>query len=391
MRVALLCHGLPQPDTNGGPIFCWSVMQSLREAGHRVTVVAMIYPGDVDDTPGRRQLIHDQGVDLMTLSADAPARPDWPFGPKSRLHRLVFNEPRRDFATARLAPDMGRILDRLAPEVLFAYHWDTLATIHGTAVPKVAMVSDPWMAPALARLRGRPLAATRACVRAWINMFLDWQIYRRTMVRLLNGCQAAGCTEAREADWLRRSGAGHCRYWPGPVPDACGPDWLRRRSARGEGAKFRILLGPSRLDGTSNSAALIFFSREILPRLDARLGADGYEAHVIGRGELPPAAGVLAAHPAVRLRGRVEDVTAEFLSCDAQLVPTPFVLGARVRIIAGFSHGCAVVATTHEAVNLPEMVNESNCLLAADGAGVALHLRFRDGPRPPRRHALQQP
>jgi glycosyltransferase involved in cell wall biosynthesis len=113
------------------------------------------------------------------------------------------------------------------------------------------------------------------------------------------------------------------------------------------------------------------FAKEILPRLEHELGPEGFEVHVVGEGEPPLELARVLPRPSVKLRGRIEPADSEFLSADIQLVPTPFVLGIRLRVIVGFSFGCCVVAHTNEAVNLPEMVNGKNALLASNGKGLA--------------------
>jgi glycosyltransferase involved in cell wall biosynthesis len=119
------------------------------------------------------------------------------------------------------------------------------------------------------------------------------------------------------------------------------------------------------------SAGIRLFAREILPRLEAELGLDGFEVDIVGKGDPPAELMRMLARPSVRFRGRIESVDAAFLSTDIQLVPTPFVLGVRVRIIEGFSFGCCVVAHANDAVNMPEMVHEHNALLAPDGRRLA--------------------
>jgi len=113
------------------------------------------------------------------------------------------------------------------------------------------------------------------------------------------------------------------------------------------------------------------FAREILPRLERELGPEKFEVRVVGEGEPPPELARMLPRSSVKLCGRIEPADPEFLSADVQLVPTPFVLGIRLRIIVGFSFGCCVVAHTNDALNIPEMVHEENALLASDGPGLA--------------------
>ncbi len=156
--------------------------------------------------------------------------------------------------------------------------------------------------------------------------------------------------------------------------DPCRREWHQLRSSMKAGGKPKILLGPSNLEATSTSAGIRLFAREILPRLERELGPDGFEVHVVGEGQPPKELANMLPRPTVRLRGRVEPADAEFLSADVQLVPTPFVLGIRLRIITGFAFGTCVVAHRSDAVNIPEMVHEENALLASNGSGLATEI-----------------
>jgi glycosyltransferase involved in cell wall biosynthesis len=141
--------------------------------------------------------------------------------------------------------------------------------------------------------------------------------------------------------------------------------------ARPPGGRPRILLGPSQLGATSTAAGIRFFAREVVPRLDRALGRDGYDVHVIGKGDPPDELARMLPHPGIVVRGWVDDIDAELASATLQLAPTPFVLGKRMRIVSAWAYGLCVVAHAAEAVNLPELVDGETGLLGADGAGVA--------------------
>jgi glycosyltransferase involved in cell wall biosynthesis len=177
------------------------------------------------------------------------------------------------------------------------------------------------------------------------------------MKHLLGACQARGSFQAETAASL------DVPYYPAPLPDPGSPG----PNARNE--KFRILLGPSQLGATSTRAGLVTFAREVLPALERELGVDAFEVRVVGEGEAPPE--LARPHPSVTLTGRIEPADDEFRSADVQLVPTPFALGKRVRIIVGWSFGCPVVAHRAEAGPLPELQHGENALLAGNGRGLA--------------------
>lgn len=387
MHFALVTHGLPQPSTNGGPMTCWAITTSLLAAGHRVTVVALSYPGDYFNTPERRVCVMDAGADLIQVETKVPVRlqpqvASVPGKIRGKLNRVFCPDISCFFPTVAVVPRMKEVLERARPDAMFVYHWDSLAAVHGLDVaPRMAAVGDPWHLPGLRRWQQTPPRLTRDYLVWTILTVRNLRHCPKAMVRLLNTCEASGCFQAHAAAWLRRNGASHCAYLRSPVMDACGPDWRKLRESMQATKKPRILLGPSNLEITSTSAGLRLFAKEILPRLEQELGPEGFEVHIVGEGRPPRELAGILPRPSVKLRGRVEPADPEFLSADVQLVPTPFVLGVRLRIISGFSFGCCVVAHRNEALNIPEMVHERNALLAGDGGGLAAAIirASRDG------------
>jgi len=389
MHFALVTHGLPQPSSNGGPMTCWAITDALLAAGHRVTVVSLSYPGDPFNTPDRQARLLDLGVDVQlveapTTRAGKPQK-QWIGSRLSRLSWALREVVRPDLAsflpTVALAPRMNHVLEHVKPDAMFVYHWDSLAAVQGLgAAPRMAGVGDPWHLPNLRRWQHAAPRPTLSYMWWTLRTLRDARHCPGVMVRLLNDCEGSGCFQAQAATWLRRKGAAHCVYLRSPLVDSCGDDWQRRRLVTQAGNKPRILLGPSNLETTSTSAGLRLFAKQILPRLEHELGPDGFEVHIVGEGQPPKELARILPRPSVRLRGRVEPADAEFLSADVQLVPTPFVLGIRLRIITGFSFGTCVVAHHNEAANIPEMIHGENALLAPDGAGLAAAIVrvFRD-------------
>lgn len=377
MNFALITHGLPQPSSNGGPITCWAIAKALLGAGHRVTVVALAYPWDYFNTPERRRAVLELGADLVQVETTTSGKPQahrhHSFDKVGRYLRWLLKPDLSSiFPTANLVPRTKAVLERVAPDAMFAYHWDSLAAIHGLSLaPRMAGVGDPWHLPNLQMWKQARPRLTPSYLRWTLSTLRALSHVPRLMVRLLNECEVSGCFQAHAAAWLLQKGAAHCTYLRSPVVDSCGSEWQRLRRETSKGDKPKILLGPSYLGATSTSAGLRLFAREILPRLEHELGPEGFEVHVVGEGEPPPELARLLPRPSVKLRGRIEPADSEFLSADIQLVPTPFMLGIRVRIIVGFSFGCCVVAHTNDGLNIPEMVHEENALLASDGPGLA--------------------
>ena len=134
------------------------------------------------------------------------------------------------------------------------------------------------------------------------------------------------------------------------------------------------------LRGISTISGLNVLVEHVLPRLTLELGAEGFEVHVVGDYEPPDVLRGSLEHPAVRLRGHVEPPDDEFLRADVLLVPTPIRTGPRVRILAGFSFGCCVVAHSANRLGIPALAHGENALLGESDHLAKLTLEaLRDG------------
>lgn len=122
--------------------------------------------------------------------------------------------------------------------------------------------------------------------------------------------------------------------------------------------------------GTATLAGLYLLANETLPLLEQSLGSS-FEIHICGKDQLPADLVTKLNRPSVRLRGFVDDVITELLTCDVFMVPTSIPLGVRGRIPYAWSCGCCVVSHQANTLGLPEMIHEGNALIAADGRGLA--------------------
>ena len=133
----------------------------------------------------------------VTDRPDSHRRPTWRRA-VNFLHEALRPELETIFPTARLAPVMRAELDRIAPDAVFAYHWDSLAALVDVDQPKVGVVSDPWHLPSLRRWRATVPSPSREYV-AWTATVLpDARHAPGMMVSLLNGCAVSGCFQKQK-------------------------------------------------------------------------------------------------------------------------------------------------------------------------------------------------
>ena len=357
MHVALVAHGLPQPSSNGGPMTCYALLRQLQDEGHDVAVVALRYPGDPFVEPEREAAL---GVDVVAVPVDVEAT-----GAPGTVP--LRGEPTLGtiFPTTALQPRLREALAGLRPDVVFAYHWDTLAALHGVDVaPRFGVVDDPWHAPNLRRWQTTRPRLDRGYAHWTLSTLRGVRPVQRAMRELLTDCEDAASFQSRTASDL---GVDYVRA---PIVDYGGPEWRSRRKEDPD-RTLRVLVGPSNLGATSTRAGLAYFARHVLRDLEADFEEGGLLVRIVGEGEPPPELFRMLPRPTVELAGRVEPADDEFLQAHAQLVPTPFVLGKRVRIIVAWTFGTPVVAHTSEAKNLPELRHRENAMLGAEGSLVS--------------------
>jgi glycosyltransferase involved in cell wall biosynthesis len=123
--------------------------------------------------------------------------------------------------------------------------------------------------------------------------------------------------------------------------------------------------------GTPQRASLKFLADDLLDELANRLGPGSYEVHIVGGGQLKSELANRLDRPEVRIRGYVDHIAEEFLSSTVLLVPTPIDLGARTRIVEGFSFGCCVVTHSCDQRGMPEIEHEKNALVGSTPSEIA--------------------
>ena len=368
----MVSGGVPNPAASGGAVTAWTVMSQLLAEDHEVGVCVLRDPElyDPTDVPAERRIeqVRALGASVVEVVSGSTAFfRSRPRGLGARLSRawrprdeeLYPNLVDRDAVTEAVS-DLG-------PDVVFVYHFEALAASRGLDRPRFAALGDPPHLSALYRFRDE-LPRPRA-LRRIVRLQAQARHQPRLLVRYLNECAARGAFAAHHAAWLRRKGVADCEYLRTPVPDPVGDRWRSERD-RLRPEKPRVLL-LGHLQGIVTLDGLRVFAREILPRLEAALGADGFEARIVGGYEPPSRLARALDRPAVRFLGHVEEAGEEFGSASVMLVPNSIPLGVRVRILTGFSYGACVVSHRANMRGIPELEHGRNALLGGSGAELA--------------------
>ena len=354
---------VPSPTTRGTAINMWSIMISLLQASHKVTVFVISNEGSQ-----RFEELAATGVTVKTV----PYGSLRPYAFTSTMRRAIFcPELETFYPWVALAPTMKALLEEVRPDAVLAYSLYNLASTHGLATcPRMAVLVDLDHVAEHYRWLDTSLRPFRHFVRASLRRLAHTK-QPKFMTQLLVDCQAVVDFAAHHASWFRQNGVPNCLYIPPPTRDTVGSNWRKLRDSCSATNTAKILL-IGHLAGIASISGIRSFITKVLPILEQKLGLNRFEVHVVGDySKNKILAEQLRSHPTVKLRGYVEVVNREFLSADILLVPTPINLGTRTRIIEGFSYGCCVVAHEANALGIPQMVHEENALLAGDGAGLA--------------------
>lgn len=168
-----------------------------------------------------------------------------------------------------------------------------------------------------------------------------------------------------DAEFYRSAGV-NAYYVNNMWPTAGTDDWRARRDAEEQTSPLKIAASIGRASATGNTYGLWAIGEEILPALKRRFPAGDFELHVYGRQAPRDFLQLLLADPAIRLRGFVEDIDKELLSCPIFLIANNrynFKVG-HTRFLHAWSLGACVVAWRDSALAMPEIVHNENVLLA---------------------------
>jgi len=368
VRIGFVIGGIPSLGHSGSTLASWAIIEALLLAGHEVRAVLCPAGYLLDETvPARLEALQRLGADVRVVEVPSPPEPGARWSARARFARSLVSPSDADLLPAvRATEGVGAALGEI--DVGMAFGIEAIAaTAHLDVAPFLAVLSHPPGVSRRVRLRYDP--PQRALVaRASERSFLA-HADRRT-AKLLRRFASVGVFSGDHAIWARRHGvrAWYAHY---PMPDLAGPDWRELRAAAQAGAEKPRILMIGHLRGIGTISGLHLFVPGILPRLTEELGPDGFEVHVVGGQDPPPAFAEGLRHPAVRLRGQISSPEEEFFAAHVLLAPNPTTTGASARILSGLTFGSCIVAHTDSTVGIPELAHGANSLMAGDAAGLA--------------------
>lgn len=195
-------------------------------------------------------------------------------------------------------------------------------------------------------------------------------------LRMMRGFELVAENAANDYETYRRRGVRGVHYlrnmWPTPASD----DWEQKRDAAEQTAPIKIAGNIGHLSATANTFGLWAIGADILPALKRRIGAGRFEMHIYGRLQPRAFLSQWLGDPDIRMRGFVDDIDAELMSCPVFLLAnnwSNFKVG-HTRILHAFALGACVVAYRDIAVAMPELRHGENILLARTGEEIAEYI-----------------
>jgi len=376
MRIAFVNSGLPGPGFHGGAMTCWAVIKSMISRSHDVTLISLFDTSDLNPYLASKESqlkeLSDAGCKVEFIYYDYRMFKNKVQAPGNLLKNLFNPGIEILLPWERLASEVEEKLHKIKPDAIFCYHFDSLSCVFKTKIaPIMAGVGDLWHLPRYHRWLSQKISFQKYFFHAPLALIFSL-FSKRFMLQMLKPCVKRGAFAYHYALWLRRQkGFSDTLYLRTPVHDPVGSQWRQMRDSRAaKKTKPRILLVGD-LKGTATMAGLKLLGREMLPILEEKIGADKFEIHIVGGGELNDKVSKLLERPNIKFLGRVIPPDEEFLSSDILLVPNPMDLGIRVRIITGFSFGCCVVTHRANISGIPEIIHEKNALVAGNGKDLA--------------------
>lgn len=157
--------------------------------------------------------------------------------------------------------------------------------------------------------------------------------------------------------------------WPMSPP----ADWETRRDILEAANPGKIVGSVGNMSATGNSLGFVALGKEVLPALESALPRDSFKIHIFGGREPKSFLKPLLAHPAIVLRGFVDDLNEEIMSAPVFLISNNhhnFKVG-HTRFLHAWSLGACVVAFRDCRESMPEIEHGLNALLGDTAEEVA--------------------
>lgn len=212
--------------------------------------------------------------------------------------------------------------------------------------------------------------------RQWLRATIYSKLIERAHLSVMRRYNMIANVAANDAFYYSRKGV-NAFYLPNMWPNNTPIDWETSRNLLEPSNPGKIIGSVGNLSATGNTLGFLTLGHQILPALDRTMPPDSFKIHIYGGRELRPFILPLLTHPAVIIRGFVQNLDEEILSAPVFLIcnnHNKFKVG-HTRILHAWSLGACVVAFRDCRESMPEIEHNRNALLA-DNADELAHLIF---------------
>ncbi len=372
MHVFYISTSLPLNGRAGSFVHGWAIVTYLLQQGHKVTVFV------VADTSGDAEEIKKLsyiGVEVVTLydaKQQEYKRPTY----KKFLAPMIEDY----FPNATMSTEKNKIIQdyisKLKPHIIYALGITGMVITEGiNTVPKMSFPCEDLVNILYNEWRyNKPFKDIRQFISNTIMLINSFRVQKQ-MISLHTKAQVCGVVAGQYYKIFKRLiKNSHCKCYTTSLTDPLTQNLKSLKDSIPINKVKKILfIGKF---NTPTRLGLTALHNEILPALTEKIGQENFKIHLVGEKEFQNFQSPdfkfsnykwlkeLLSHPAIEIRGYVEDIGYEFLSSDILLVPTPLQAGIRSRIVAGFAYNCCVVTTKKEQELLPELVHMENAVIA---------------------------
>lgn len=383
MKIFLVLSNFPYAQGEAIEVVGDEAVSLIAQAGHDLCVQVLLRDGRTAVNVKREQAARDRYAYAANVKFLEPIfldelqpRRGRIGGGFARFVTLVLTLPglrrwinRRLFPAKRATPYVRRAVAGERPDiVLTIWSWESLAATYSIRdVPKFMYYGNPDHKPMEARLRHPELFDMD------VTRLTGWMRYRYLKLlnaarelqhlRMMRCCEVVANNSMVDAIYYRDRGHPRSIYLHNMWPDMLSP--ASHSEATVPPKTFRIVGSVGNLGATGNTFGLHFIGRYVAPGLEARVGKENFSIDIYGGGRPTHKVATTLQHPAIRLRGWVDNLNSEIKSSHVFLVLTNvdgFVVG-NTRILLAWSLGACIVAHADSALSMPEVRHGENALL----------------------------
>jgi glycosyltransferase involved in cell wall biosynthesis len=318
----------------------------LRQAGVRFLEPLLLPP------PSR---LRERALSLLKAFITSPETILFGYGAGDALRARI---PREVDAVLTIWTEVGLNAASDVGTLRFAYH--------GNPDHKVFDAQHEVM-----RLVGAEPHGLRAVV-DWLRRGLLRNLLERAHMAMLRRYTFVANVAANDAAYYASQGV-NAFYLANMWPMAPPADWEARRDALEAVNPGKIVGSVGNMSATGNSLGFVALGMEVLPALERTLPLDSFKIHIFGGRQPKSFLRPLLTHPAVVLRGFVDDLNEEIMSASVFLICNnhhDFKVG-HTRFLHAWSLGACVVAFRDCRESMPEIEHGRNALLGDTAEEIA--------------------